>query len=149
MTHFGSRILLACACILFASAIPSHGRRVDDEPRKKLVLAESPATVDQKRGALWLALTRALPQEYQHIDAYAENSTITTVLFYSHGSVLKFAAAPKKLEVIPIKKRLGTLNRITFEEEHDGGTWCLWFNGRREATIDDRVIGAGLESGKQ
>jgi hypothetical protein len=101
---------------------------------------------DLKREALWHLLTRALPMEYRQIDAYAENTALTTVLFYSQGAILKFSLTSKRLEQIPMKKRLGMVNRITFEEEDEDGTWCLWFNGRREATIDDRVTGAVLQS---
>ena len=98
------------------------------------------------RDALWQALTRSLPKHYRQIDAFAENNALTIALLYSQGAILKFSLSSKKVEVIPIKKRLGMVNRITFDEQDEGGTWHLWFNGRLEAAIDDRVTGSDLDS---
>ena len=33
-------------------------------------------------------------------------------------------------------KALGRINRITFEQREDGGSWILWLNGKQELTID-------------
>jgi len=100
---------------------------------------EKSTQADKKREELWRALTKALPKRYEQIDAYAENPTLTKVLFYSGGATLKFSLESGKVEEISVMKTLGRINRITFEADGDAGTWILWRDGRRELTIDDRV----------
>jgi len=97
-----------------------------------------PEKVDEagkKRAALWEALEKALPKEYAQIDVYAENPSLTAVLFRSGSATLQFALKSGKVEVVHHMKVLGRINRITFYENKSGGAWILWLNGRHELSI--------------
>ena len=89
----------------------------------------------KKRAALWEALEKALPKEYAQIDVYAENPSLTAVLFRSGSATLQFALKSGKVEVVHHMKVLGRINRITFYENKSGGAWILWLNGRHELSI--------------
>ena len=101
---------------------------------------ETEDVVGKQRAALWQALENALPEKYKEIDAYAENSSLTVVLFHGPGSTqaLRFSLTTGKVEEVGHMKALGRINRITFEEGKDGGSWVLWYNGRRELTIGEK-----------
>ena len=45
----------------------------------------------KKRAALWQALLKALPEKYKEIDVYAENPSLSQVLFRSQGTTLTFS----------------------------------------------------------
>ncbi|SRR5258708_2920424 len=92
----------------------------------------------KKREALWQALQaldKALPKKYREIDAYAENPSLTQVLFRSQGMTLTFSLKTGKVEVVPHMKALANVNRITFEKSEGGREFALWYNGRQELTI--------------
>jgi hypothetical protein len=96
---------------------------------------EKEDVVGRKRAALWQALAKALPEKYKEIDAYAENRSLSVVLFRSQRTTLTFSLKTGKVEEVPHGKTLGKINRITFEERKGGGDFALWHNGRRELTI--------------
>src|SRR5262249_39457471 len=75
----------------------------------------------KKREALWQALEKALPEKYKEIDAYAENPSLSVVLFRSQRTTLQFSLKTGKVEEVPHMKELGKINRITFEEREGGG----------------------------
>jgi hypothetical protein len=91
--------------------------------------------VGKERAVLWQALEKALPEKYREIDAYAENPSLSTILFRSRGTTLTFSLETGKVEEVRHGKALGKINRITFEKTEAGGDFALWYNGRRELTI--------------
>src|SRR5262249_56663669 len=95
---------------------------------------EKEDVVSKARAALWQALEKALPEKYKKVAVYAENPSLTVVLFHSPGSTqaLRFSLKTGKVEKVGHRKVLGLINRITFEEGKAGGDWVLWSNGRRE-----------------
>jgi hypothetical protein len=129
MSQLRPGFVFAFVCMAVAAGMTLSNTHAKDEAR------ESPMA-DKKREELWKALTKALPTKYNEIDAYAENPSLTEVLFYSQGAVLKFSLEGAKLEEIQMMKRLGRINSITFEKRDNGGNWILWLNGQREAVID-------------
>ena len=131
MARFAQRLVLAYLIILTACVTASgHARAASPEKADK---------VDKKRQQIWQALEKALPKKYQPIDAYAENPSLTVVLFHSPASTqaLRFSLKTGKVEELGHKKGLSRINRITFDEGKDGGDWVLWYNGRPELTIGD------------
>src|SRR5262245_7908891 len=129
MGRLMSCLVLGCLFGMGTSLAPGPSARAADREKEDLV--------GKKRAALWQALEKALPEKYKEIDAYAENSSLTVVLFHSPGSTqaLRFSQKTGKVEEVGHMKALGRINRITFEEGKDGGDWVLWHNGRRELTI--------------
>ena len=89
----------------------------------------------KKRSALWQALWKALPEKYKEIDVYAENSSLSQVLFRSQGTTLTFSLQTGKVEEVHHMKALFKINRITYEQREAGGYYALWYNGQRELTI--------------
>jgi hypothetical protein len=118
-----SGLVLGC---LFGMAAGPSARAADGEKED---------VVGKKRAALWQALQNALPEKYKEIDAYAENPSLSAVLFRSQRTTLTFSLKTGKVEEVPHGKALGKINRITFEQRKDGGDFALWYNGRRELTI--------------
>jgi hypothetical protein len=88
-----------------------------------------------QRAALWRALEESLPAEYNPIDVYAENHSLTAVLFRSKNVTLEFSLDTGKVDVIMHMKELDRINRITYENASSDGIWVLWHNGQRELTI--------------
>ena len=127
MTRFTRRLVLACLIVLTACVTASGRARAADQ--------EKADKADKKRQELWQALEKALPKKYQPIEAYAENPSLTVVLFRSQGATLRFSFKTRKVEQVQHMKLLGRINRITFEERKDEGAWVLWYNGQRELTI--------------
>jgi hypothetical protein len=91
----------------------------------------------KQRQVLWQTLVKVLPKKYKSIDVYAENASLTVVVFRSQSATLKFTLKTKKIEEIPHSNKLARINRITFEDAKDSGKWVLWYNGRRELSIGD------------
>src|SRR5262249_51718493 len=110
MTRCILRSILVCLFLLSACVTASRYTQAAD--------AEKADQADKKRRQLWQALAKALPKKYQPIDAYAENPSLTLVLFYSPGSTqaLRFSLKSGKVEEVGHMKALGRINRITFEE---------------------------------
>ena len=96
---------------------------------------ETEDEADKKRAEIWEALEKELPKDYQQIDAYAENPSLTVVLFRSKGVTLRFSLKTGKVEEIKHMKKLAWINRITFEQDKGKEVWVLWHNGQRELTI--------------
>ena len=99
--------------------------------------AEKEDVDGKKRAVLWKAMEESLPKEHEEIGVYAENPSLTAVLFRSHGLTMRFSLQDGKVEEVMHMKKLGTINRITFEEVQGRGNWVLWYNGQRELTIGD------------
>lgn len=89
----------------------------------------------KKRAALWKALGKALPEKYREIDVYAENPSLGQVVFRSHGTTLTFSLKTGKVEPVLHMKVLPKINRITFEQNKNGGWFVLWYYGQRELEI--------------
>jgi hypothetical protein len=104
-------------------------------PSARAANQEKEGVLGEKRAALWQALKKALPEKYKEIEAYAENPSLSVVLFRSRGATLLFSLKTGKVEEVPHRKALGKINRITFEEGKGGGNFALWYNGQRELTI--------------
>jgi hypothetical protein len=121
------RLHICLTCALIAT---SWGRTV----RGAYAAEDGPK--DAKRTALWDSLNKVLTKDFQQIDVYGESSAIDAVLFRSKGKTLLFSLRTGKLGEVIHMKSLGPINRISFEDNRDGGDWVLWFNGRRESTID-------------
>jgi hypothetical protein len=121
--------LLVLACLVVAAACVAPGQGADAAD------GEKGDEAGKRRAALWEALEKALPEKYKKIDAYAENPSLTVVLFRSQRMTLQFSLKTGKVEEVPHMKALGQINRITFEEREGGGDFVLWYNGRRELTI--------------
>lgn len=126
MSKLVQSLLLAC---LFAavSVAPGHVAAAAD--------GDKPDEKGQKRTALWQALLGALPEKYKEIDVYAENDSLSQVLFRSQGTTLVFSLRTGKVEVVPHMKALFKINRITFDEHKAGPYYALWYNGRLELTF--------------
>src|SRR5262245_33892928 len=123
MTTLVPRLVFA-GLLVVACAAPGQGARAADE--------EKGGEPSPKRAALWQALEKSLPNKYQQIDAYAEDASLTRVLFRSQGDTLLFSLKTGKVEEVPHMKALGNINRITFEEDKGGGHFVLWYDGRQE-----------------
>jgi len=89
----------------------------------------------KKRAALWQALLKALPEKYKEIDVYAENPSLSQVLFRSQGTTLTFSLKTGKVEPVLHMKLLRKVNRITFEQNKHGGWFVLWYYGEKELEI--------------
>jgi hypothetical protein len=111
-------LLLVLACVA-----PGPGGRAADPDKAE--------EVAKKRQALWQALGKALPEKYKTIDVYAEDPSLTEVLFRSQGVTLRFSLRTGKVREVPHMKAVSKVNCITFE----GGAFVLWYNGQRELTI--------------
>jgi hypothetical protein len=123
------RLGIACLfatslCAMVGSVFPAEAADKEDE-------------ADKKRAALWQALEKALPKEYQQIEAYAENTSLTAVLFRSKGTTLEFSLKTGKVKEMQHMKLVGAVNCITYQESKNSCTWTLWYKGRRELTITD------------
>ena len=136
-----SRVILGAILILMAIAflpVPRRGSNGQD------AIAAEP--IDKKRTELWQTLISVLPKDYEQIDVYAENVALNTVLLYSHGEVIKFTLTTKRLEKYQFAKVLGRINRITFSQNSDEGTWTLWSNGAVQSNISNAATGVPLEN---
>jgi hypothetical protein len=120
-------LVLACLCVAAACVVSGQDARAAD--------GEKVGEQDKKRAALWQALGKALPKEYREIDVYAENSSLSQILFRSRGTTLTFSLQTGKVEPVLHMKALPRINRITFEQNKSGGYFALWANGQRELTI--------------
>jgi hypothetical protein len=127
MGRLMSCLVLGCLFGMATCMAPGQSARAADQEKEDVV--------GKKRAALWQALEKALPEKYKEIDAYAENPSLSAVLFRSRGTTLTFTLKTGKVEEVPHGKVLGKINRITFEERKGGGDFALWYNGRRELTI--------------
>src|SRR5262249_33005733 len=127
MGRLMSGLVLGCLLGMGTWLAPGQSARATD--------GEKEDVVGKKRAALWRALEKALPEKYKEIDAYAENPSLSAVLFCSQRTTLSFSLKTGKVEEVPHGKALGKINRITFEERKGGGDFGLWYNGRRELTI--------------
>lgn len=125
MIQFGQCLVVAC---LFVAALCVGPRQVG-------VAAGGEKGKGEKRAALWKALHKALPKKYKKIDVYAENSSLSEVLFRSQGTTLRFSLRTGKVEPVLHMKALPKINRITYEKREAGGSYALWYNGHRELTI--------------
>jgi hypothetical protein len=128
MIRLVRRLVLACLFVAIVCVTPGQSVRAADPEKED--------EAGKKRTALWQALEKALPKEYQRIDVYAEDPSLTAVLFRSKDTTLAFSLKTGKVEEVKHMKALAQINRITFEEtKGGGGEWVLWYNGRRELTI--------------
>lgn len=126
MHELAHRVTVLGLIIVATSGVPHYHARA----------GEGRDEAGAKRAALWQALEKALPKQYQAIDAYAENPSLTLVLFRSGDTTLRFSVQTGKVEPVPHMKRLDRINRITFVER--GGTigdFVLWHNGRIELKV--------------
>jgi hypothetical protein len=119
-------LVLACLFVAACATLGVSARAADPDKEDE---------AGKKRAALWQALEKALPKEYQRIEVYAENPSLTAVLFRSKDVTLQFSLKAASVEEVKHMKALPQINRITFEEGDSGGQWVLWYNGRRELTI--------------
>ncbi len=99
----------------------------------ELLLTVRPAK--GQHDTLWQALAKALPKKDQEIDVYAENPSLTVVVFRSQGAILMFSLRTGKVEEVPNVKTPARINRITFEKGEGRGEFVLWHNGQRELAI--------------
>jgi hypothetical protein len=90
-----------------------------------------PPRSPQQRQELWVALEKALPEEFREIDVYAENDALTRVLFRSQGKTLLFSLESGKVERVIHQKHVRRANRVTYVP----GTFILWYNGRVELKV--------------
>lgn len=130
MNRFARPALVACVGVVTATLMLAGGRSIAAGPQDEV-------QADKKRAALWEALEKALPKEHERIDVYAENASLTAVVFRSKGITLRFSLKAGKVEEVQHMKVLGHINRITFEGVKGGGAWVLWQNGNRELTFTD------------
>lgn len=147
MSRLEGKVVFACLWVVAACGTANQGAHGGDILREKPRASEKVNKADKRREELWQALMKSLPKKYEQIDAYAESPALTAVLLYSQSAILKFSLKTGKIEEIQVMKRLGRINRITFEKDEDGDTWILWCNGRREMSIDDRVEEVKLGDG--
>lgn len=126
MTKLASALILAG---LFVAGSFATSRAADETDGAKVK--------DEARGreVLWKALLKALPEKYREIDVYAENPSLTQVVFRSQGTTLTFSLATGKVEPVLHMKVLLKVNRITFEKNKIGGWFVLWYYGQRELEI--------------
>src|SRR5262249_58680121 len=110
MGRLMSGLVLGCLLGMGTWLAPGQSARATDQEKEDMV--------GKKRAALWQALEKALPEKYKEIDAYAENPSLTVVLFHSPASTqaLRFSLKTGKVEEVDHMKGLGRINRITFEE---------------------------------
>ena len=95
------------------------------------------ASSHDSRTELWAALIQAFPNA-AHIDAYAENPSLTAVLFRSSGQTLLFSLPSRSVTVVSHAKVVGRVNSITFERgiEHSLAFWyVLRLNGQEVLRI--------------
>ena len=91
---------------------------------------------DDKPSPLWLALLKAIPEQYRTIDIYAENPSRTLVLFQSRGETLIFNGTTGMVQVIAHQRALGRINQITFEVRPPAQSgFILWLDGVPQLTI--------------
>lgn len=127
MNKLVPRLVLACLFVAATFMVPdkvagaADGEKGDEEGKK--------------RALLWQALLKALPEKYKKIDVYAENSSLSQVLFRSQGTTLTFSLKTGKVEPVLHMKLLPKINRITVEQNKNGGWFVLWYYGQRELEI--------------
>ena len=107
---------------LLLSLLLTHPLAAQESPTKR-----SPQT----RQDLWEALEKSLPEEVRDIDVYAENDSLTRVLFRSQEMTFMFSTETGKVTHQDHQKFLRRVNRITYVP----GKFILWYNGRAESTI--------------
>ncbi|MFO0880409.1 MAG: hypothetical protein U0840_23940 [Gemmataceae bacterium] len=119
-------MVLACLLIFIGQGVgwgasPAKGDKRDDQATK--------------RAALWQALLKALPEKYREIDVYAENPSLTQVLFRSKGTTCLFSLRTGKVEPVLHMKLLPRINRITYEQNKVASFYALWYYGTMELSI--------------
>jgi hypothetical protein len=117
-------LVLACLFVATTCRVPVQVARAAD--------GEKGNEEGKKRAALWQALLKALPKKYKEIDVYAENPSLSQVLFRSQGTTLTFSLKTGKVEPVLHMKAIPKVNRITFEQNKNGGWFVLWYYGQRE-----------------
>jgi hypothetical protein len=96
---------------------------------------EEPSATSAKRIALWDALNKVIPMEYQEIDVYAEDPGLTRILFRSKRGTFLFSLETNRVEHLRHQKLVPKVNRITYERGAGGSVFRLWYNGKRELDI--------------
>jgi hypothetical protein len=129
MSKSVQRLVLICLCI--AAACVAAGQVADTADREKATEAAKKRSA--QREALWEALEKALPEEYKSIDVYAENPSLSVVLFRSKRTTLRFSLRDGKVEEVGHMKALNRINCITYDERQRG--FVMWLNGKAELFV--------------
>ena len=119
-------LVLACLFVTTGAVPGQVAGAADDEKGTRKAKADSTLA-----GA-----GESLARKYKEIDVYAENPSLSQVLFRSQGTTLTFSLKTGQVEPVLHMKVLPKINRITFEQNKNGGWFVLWYYGQRELEIN-------------